>query len=74
MPAFGPLSRRELIAGLRALGWTGPFIGRGKPPEFMVNGPRQVKLPNPHRGDIRAPLLKRILDEADITREEWEQV
>ena len=27
MPAWGPVKRRDLIAGLRALGFEGPFSG-----------------------------------------------
>jgi hypothetical protein len=31
-----------------------------------------VPIPNPHGGDIDWPLTKRILDQAGISREEWE--
>lgn len=31
MPAWGPTTRRRLIAALRALGFDGPFIGVGLP-------------------------------------------
>lgn len=72
MPRFGPISRRDLISAFRALGWSGPFVGKGKHPEFMAKGARQVKLPNPHRGDIRPNLLNRLLVEADISRDEWD--
>ena len=73
MPAYGPISRRGLIAGLRRLGWSGPFAGGGKHPEYMTHGARQVRLPNPHRGDIGVHLLGRILAQAGITRDEWDQ-
>lgn len=39
----------------------------------MAKGPVQVPLPNPHRGDIDWSLTKRILAQAGITHEEWEQ-
>lgn len=72
MPAFGPISHRELVATLRKLGWDGPFIGGGKHPHYMTNGDRQLRLPNPHRGDIGVNLLGRILAQAGISREDWE--
>jgi HicA toxin of bacterial toxin-antitoxin, len=74
MPTFGPISRRQLIRALRDLGFEGPITGTGKHPEYMVKGTHQLMLPNPHRGDIRPNLLKRLLDQAGITREEWEAV
>jgi predicted RNA binding protein YcfA (HicA-like mRNA interferase family) len=33
-----------------------------------------VTIPNPHRGDISRGLLARILQQAGISREEWEQL
>jgi hypothetical protein len=50
MPAWRAVKRRDLIAGLRALGFQGPFSG-GKH-EFMVRGDLVLTIPNPHRGDI----------------------
>ena len=73
MPTFGPIHHREPIATLRRLGWDGPFAGGGKHPLFMTRGERQLRLPNPHRGDIGVHLLGRILAQAGISREEWEQ-
>ena len=64
MPSFGPLHRRELIAGLRALGFKGPFSG-GKH-EFMQRGEVVLTIPNPHRGDIGRKLLA-ILAGAPLT-------
>jgi predicted RNA binding protein YcfA (HicA-like mRNA interferase family) len=72
MPTFGPVSRRDLITTLHQLGWDGPFIGGGKHPQYMTKGERQLRLPNPHRGDIGINLLSRILVQAGISREEWE--
>src|SRR5438093_5248627 len=53
MPAWRPVSRRELIAALRRLGFQGPYSG-GKH-EFMVRGDRVLTIPNPHPGDIGIP-------------------
>ncbi len=74
MPHYGPISRRNLINALRDLGFEGPETGTGDHPEFMVKGSLQLKLPNPHRGDIGVNLLGRILKQAGISRREWEAV
>jgi hypothetical protein len=37
----------------------------------MVKGDVQLTIPNPHRGDIGVNLLKILLKEARISREEW---
>jgi hypothetical protein len=70
MPAYGPISRRDLIEGLRKLGFRGPQGGKGKHPAFMVQGTLKLKLPNQHQGAIGRDLLKQILDRASITREQ----
>jgi hypothetical protein len=46
MPPFGPISRANLIRGLRALGFAGPFPGGRH--AFMVRGERRLAIPNPH--------------------------
>ena len=74
MPAYGPVSRRDLIDGFRKLGFTGPLTGTGRHPEYMVRGVQKIKMPNPHRGDIGIGLLSRILRQAGISRDEWEAV
>lgn len=67
---LAPLSRSDLIRRLRGFGWTGPLAGGRH--QFMVKGSRQLIIPNPHnRADIGINLLKLILDEAGITRDEW---
>lgn len=70
MPRWGPLSRRDLIRGLRALGFEGPFSGGRH--QFMVRGDLVLTIPNPHGKDIGIDLLSRILRQAGITRSEWE--
>jgi predicted RNA binding protein YcfA (HicA-like mRNA interferase family) len=71
MPAWRPISRRELIAVLRHLGFEGPYSG-GKH-EFMVRDQRVLTIPNLHRGDIGLGLLGVILRQAGISRKEWER-
>jgi len=72
MPVFGPISRRELIRALQKAGFEGPF-SEGKH-QFMRKGDRTVRIPNPHSGDIGTGLLSRLLKQAGISREEWEQL
>ena len=66
-----PVSRRELVARLKALGFSGPYTGGRH--QFMVRGSIRLVLPNPHRGEIGVDLLKRILRQAGIEEEEWRE-
>ncbi|PIU31080.1 MAG: hypothetical protein COT06_10075 [Syntrophobacteraceae bacterium CG07_land_8_20_14_0_80_61_8] len=70
MTTLKPVSRRELLKRLKALGFEGPYSGGNH--EFMVRGMRRVILPNPHRHDIGTDLLSRILRQAGMSRAEWE--
>jgi predicted RNA binding protein YcfA (HicA-like mRNA interferase family) len=72
MPPFGPASRGDLIRGLRASGFDGPYAGGRH--SFMLKGQTRVTIPNPHHGDIGRELLKRVLRQAGISREEWERI
>ena len=72
MPRMGPISRSDLIRCLRALGFDGPYSG-GKH-QFMSKGDLVLRIPNPHQGDIGSELLIRILRQAGIDRERWEQL
>jgi len=66
-----PIKRSELIRRLRHFGWEGP-LQKGKHP-FMVKAGLRLTLPNPHRGDIDWSLTKRILEQAGISQDVWEQ-
>ena len=70
MPRLVPVSRRELIHRLVALGFDGPYTGGRH--EFLLRGDMRLILPNPHRGEISVDLLTRLLRQARITREDWE--
>lgn len=72
MPAWGPISRRKLIQGLRSVGFEGPLSGGRH--QFMVRGDLVLTIPNPHAGDISVGLLARILRQAGISRSQWEAV
>ncbi len=69
MTRLGPVSRGELLRRLRSLGFEGPFVGGRH--QFMVRGDLRLIVPNPHRGDVSADLLARILRQAGVTRDEW---
>jgi len=69
MTRLTPITRRELVQRLRELGFEGPFTGGRH--EFMVRGSVRLILPNPHKKEIGAELLSRILRQAGIEREEW---
>jgi predicted RNA binding protein YcfA (HicA-like mRNA interferase family) len=67
---LSPISRADLIKRLRAFDWVGPVSG--KKHQRMNKGNQVLIIPNPHGGrDIGVPLLKEILNEAGISREEW---
>ena len=70
MPHFGPIKRRELVACLRRLGYSGPFAGGRH--EFMQRGNVSVSIPNPHQSDVGPNLLAKVLRQAGIIRDEWE--
>jgi hypothetical protein len=48
MPSLDPVSRRELIRKLKALGFEGPFPG-GKH-DWMRRGRLRLTIPNSHGG------------------------
>ena len=65
-----PVSRQDLIRRLRSLGWSGPYSGTKH--QHMVKGDIQLTIPNPHGGrEIGVNLLKMLLNEAGISRDEW---
>jgi predicted RNA binding protein YcfA (HicA-like mRNA interferase family) len=69
MTRLSAVSRRDLVRRLQALGFQGPFVGGRH--EFLVRGTVRLILPNPHRQEIGADLLSRILRQAGVSREEW---
>jgi predicted RNA binding protein YcfA (HicA-like mRNA interferase family) len=59
------------VAGLRRLGFTGPFSGGRH--EFMVRGDVVVTIPNPHGSEIGVGLLALVLKQAGVSRTEWQR-
>jgi predicted RNA binding protein YcfA (HicA-like mRNA interferase family) len=69
-----PIHRREFIKRLKKLGWDGPHSG-GKH-QYMHKGfgreAFKLPIPNPHgSGELSVPLLRKLLNEAEISLEEW---
>ena len=72
MPRFGPIARQDLIRFLRLLEFEGPYSGGRH--QFMVRDGITIAIPNPHRGNIGRDLLSRMLRQAHISRDEWEDL
>lgn len=72
MPRFGSISRKDLIRYLRQLGFDGPYSG-GKH-QFMLKDDLTLRIPNPHQGNIGKELLARLLRQAGIDKDKWEQL
>jgi predicted RNA binding protein YcfA (HicA-like mRNA interferase family) len=72
MPPFGPVERDVRIRCLRKQGFEGRYSG-GKHP-FIVKGDLTLTIPNPHQKDIGRELLARILRQAGVSKEEWEDL
>jgi predicted RNA binding protein YcfA (HicA-like mRNA interferase family) len=67
---LAPVSQKDLIKRLRALGWEGPEY-RSDHPFMLKEGSPPLKIPNPHSRDIPVDLLTKILKQAKISRSEW---
>lgn len=72
MPRFGSINRTKLIRYLKRVGFSGPFAGGNH--QIMVRGDVRLSIPNPHNSDISVGLLNRLLNQAGISREEWEEL
>ncbi len=72
MPFFGAISRRALLEALQRAGFEGPYIGKRH--GYMLRGKIKLIIPNPHKSDIGVGLLHRILHQAGISRDEWENL
>jgi len=70
MAEINPISRKELISKLKALGFEGPF--RATRHQYMIKGKHKIFIPNPHgRKDIGIPLLKKIINQLGIKQSEF---
>lgn len=69
MSGLKPVRWKDLVRRLRELGFEGPFSGGCHP--YMIRGDVVLTLPNPHGRDIGLELLKRILKQAGVSKQEW---
>ena len=71
MPRLSPLKSRQVIRKLQSLGFTGPIAG-GRHARMVHPETGQI-IPIPtHKGkDVSVGLIRAIIREAGITREEW---
>jgi predicted RNA binding protein YcfA (HicA-like mRNA interferase family) len=68
-----PITRKELIRKFRSLGFVGPYSGGRH--QFMVKEDLKVRIPNPHQAvDISDSLLREILRQAGIIKDDWIKV
>jgi len=63
------LSWKELVGRLRKLGFDGPFCG-GKH-FYMRKDGFNLPIPNPHRGDVSAQLISKIVRDSGLRKEDW---
>ena len=69
MPKLSPTSWQTFVKKFRSCGFDGPYQ-EGKHP-YMIKGNISVTIPNPHDGQIGVDLLRRILNQAGISRTDW---
>jgi predicted RNA binding protein YcfA (HicA-like mRNA interferase family) len=72
VPPIAPISHRDFIYYLRQCGFEGPYPGGNHMVMYKENF--KLTIPNPHRGGISKAFLLRLLKQAGLTREEWEQL
>ena len=67
-----PVSYSDLVRRLRSFGWEGPIQGSKHPHMVQPGKKYPLVIPNPHSGkELGVPLLRRILRQAGISRDEW---
>ncbi|RKZ71228.1 MAG: type II toxin-antitoxin system HicA family toxin [Candidatus Parabeggiatoa sp. nov. 1] len=69
MSRLTPVSWQRFVQRMRELGFDGPYLGGRHP--YMRRGHITVIIPNRHIGDISVGLLRRLLQQAGVSREEW---
>ena len=66
---LGPITWRNFVKKLKALGYSGPEFG-GKH-AYMTKGDKTQTIPNQHDGDIGVGLLRRLLKQLDVSVSDW---
>jgi len=67
-----PVSRREFIVRLKALGFQGPYPGAKH--SFLVRDKLKLRIPNSHHSEeIGVALLNELIRQAEISRADWDK-
>lgn len=69
MSSILPISRRILIKKLKKAGFFGPFSAAKH--EYMKRGKTKIFIPNPHGKDIGPPIIKKIINQLNLTNQEF---
>lgn len=68
------MSWREIVRRFRNLGFDGPIYRKSKADHpFMVKGSLKAKIPNKHGKDIDGALIDRVIKQAGISKDEWNE-
>jgi len=69
MSRLKPVTWREYVARLKALGFDGPYFGGNHPK--MRRYDQTIIIPNKHDAEIGVGFLKRLLRQSGIKEDEW---
>ena len=70
MSKLQPVKWKDFVRKLKKLGFEGPFTGGRHP--YMIKGDIVLTIPNPHKQEIGVDLLVRILQQAQLSRNDWQ--
>ncbi|MBI4120127.1 MAG: type II toxin-antitoxin system HicA family toxin [Parcubacteria group bacterium] len=65
------ISWKKLVQKFQKLGFRGPYPGGRH--LYVVKDTLKVRIPNPHRSDISKALVFKIVKQAGISSDEWDQ-
>ncbi len=66
------ISWRKLVQNFRKLGFEGPYSGGRH--QFMKKGSLKIHIPSKHKNNISVGLVNEILKQAEISKEEWDNL
>ena len=72
MPLFKPIKRQELIRNLKKLCFS--ELKAGGNHQYIVKEQLELLITQSHQGHISKNLLAPILRQANITKDEWENI
>lgn len=72
MPPLKLIKRRDLIYNRKQLGFDGRYSGKRH--QFMLKDSLRLTIHNPHQGDVSANFLAKILGQAKVDINDWENL